>query len=94
MEWKMFFTVFASIFVAEMADKTQLATLLFAANSQTSKLMVFLAASLALVAASAIAVTVGSALSQVISAKSMTMLAGIGFILVGVWTLWQGWIAA
>ena len=94
MEWKMFFTVFASIFVAEMADKTQLATLLFAANSQTSKLMVFLAASLALVAASAIAVTVGSALSQVISAKSMTMLAGIGFILVGTWTLWQGWIAA
>ena len=90
----MFLTVFGSIFLAEMADKTQLATLLFAANSQTSKWLVFLAASMALVAASGIAVTVGAALSQVISERTMTMLAGVGFILVGTWTLWQGWFSS
>jgi putative Ca2+/H+ antiporter (TMEM165/GDT1 family) len=94
MEWKMFITVFASIFLAEMADKTQLATMLFAANSQTSKWLVFMAASLALIAASGIAVTVGSVLSQVISTRTMTMLAGVGFILVGTWTLWQGWFTS
>lgn len=94
MEWKMFFTVFVSVFLAEMADKTQLATFLFAANAQTSRWLVFLAASLALIAASGIAVTVGGAISQYISTRTMTMLAGVGFILVGTWTLWQGWMSS
>lgn len=30
MEWKLLATVFVTVFVAEMADKTQLVTLLFA----------------------------------------------------------------
>lgn len=52
MEWKLFLTVFGTVFLAEMADKTQLATLLFAANREVSKLTVFLAATLALAATS------------------------------------------
>ena len=91
MEWKLFLTILASVFLAEMADKTQLATLLFAADREVSKLMVFAAASLALVASSAIAVAVGSALSEVVSPRTMGMAAGCGFILVGTWTLWQSW---
>jgi putative Ca2+/H+ antiporter (TMEM165/GDT1 family) len=42
MEWKLFATVFASIFIAELADKTQLVTLLFAADKAVNKWMVFL----------------------------------------------------
>ena len=91
MEWKMFFTVFASIFLAEMADKTQLATLLFATNAEISRFMVFLAASLALIAASGIAVLAGSAVAHLVNPRVMSMLAGAGFILVGAWVLWQGW---
>lgn len=94
MEWKLFLTVFGSIFLAEMADKTQLATLLFAADRQASKLTVFLGATLALAATSAIAVAAGSALSELVSPRLMSLLAGTGFVLVGIAILWQAWGAA
>lgn len=90
MEWKLFATVFASILIAELADKTQLVTLLFASDRGASKFTVFLGASLALVLTSAIAVAVGSLLSQTISVRTMSMVAGIGFIMIGVWTLFHG----
>ncbi|MDH4235487.1 MAG: TMEM165/GDT1 family protein, partial [Gallionella sp.] len=62
MDWKILATVFISVFIAEMGDKTQLATMLFASDKEVSKLTIFLGASLALVAASGIGVLVGSAL--------------------------------
>jgi len=46
--WKIFFSVFFTVFVAEIGDKTQLATMLFAADAKTSKWVIFIAASLAL----------------------------------------------
>jgi putative Ca2+/H+ antiporter (TMEM165/GDT1 family) len=52
MAFKLFATVFAAVFIAEMADKTQLVTMLFAADREVSKLTVFFAASLALIATS------------------------------------------
>jgi putative Ca2+/H+ antiporter (TMEM165/GDT1 family) len=94
MEWKLFATVFASVFIAEMADKTQLVTLLFAADREVSKLTVFLAAALALVATSAIGVAAGTLLSQVINVRLMSLIAGAGFVIIGLWTLWHGWHSA
>lgn len=91
MEWKLFLTVFGSIFLAEMADKTQIATLLFASERQASKLTVFLAATLALTATTAIAVAAGAALSQVINPRLVSVLAGSGFVLIGLWILWLAW---
>ena len=48
MDLKTLFTVFGAVFVAELGDKTQLATLLFAADKDVNRWIVFLGASLAL----------------------------------------------
>ncbi len=87
MDFKILTTVFTSVFIAELGDKTQLATLLFASDKDTSKLTIFVGASLALVVTSAIGVIAGSAISQYISERTLHYLAGIGFIAIGVWTL-------
>ncbi|HPC02954.1 MAG TPA: TMEM165/GDT1 family protein [Syntrophales bacterium] len=87
MDFKLLFTVFSTIFVAEMADKTQIATFLYASNSVNSRLTVFLGSSLALIVASGLAVFFGAALSQWIDEKVMSKIAGAAFIAVGLWTL-------
>ncbi len=89
MELKAFLTVFAVVFVAELGDKTQLATMLFAADRDVNKLMVFFAASAALVLASALGVLAGTLLAEYINEKYLSYLAGFGFILIGGWTLYQ-----
>lgn len=94
MDWKIFATVFGAIFIAEMADKTQLVTMLFAADKDVSKLTVFLDSALALVTASAIGVAAGSMLSQVINPRMMSMFAGAGFIVIGAFTFYHGWQSA
>lgn len=84
---KLFLTAFITIFLAELGDKTQLATLLFAANKEVNKWLIFFAAASALVLTSAIGVLVGSGLSQFISERTLKTIAGIGFIIIGAWTL-------
>ena len=87
MEYKVLFTVFWVVFLAELGDKTQLATMLFAADKEVSKLTVFIGASLALIIASGIGVLAGSVISEYISEKHLQYIAGIGFITIGFWTL-------
>lgn len=87
MDYKLLLTVFATVFIAELGDKTQLATMLFAADKEVSKWLVFLGASLALVATSALGVLAGGILSEYVSEKQLHYIAGLGFIAIGVWTL-------
>jgi putative Ca2+/H+ antiporter (TMEM165/GDT1 family) len=87
MNWKILSTVFASVFIAELGDKTQLATMLFASDKQISKLTVFARASLALIVTSAVGVLAGGVLSNYVSEKHLHYLAGVGFIAIGIWTL-------
>lgn len=89
MDWKILGVVFVSVFIAEMGDKTQLATMLFASDKEVSKWTIFLGASLALIAASGIGVLVGSALSSYINEKYLHYAAGAGFVVIGLWTLWK-----
>ena len=81
--------IFLTVFLAELGDKTQLATLLFASDTQVSKVGVFLTASGALVLSTLIAVLVGSQLSQYISPRMLKIMAGVGFIVIGTWVLWS-----
>lgn len=89
MDWKIFIIVFASVLIAELGDKTQLATMLFATDKAVSKYIVFFAASAALVVASAIGVFAGSLLSEYINTRYLQYLAGLGFIGVGLFTLFH-----
>ena len=87
MDLKILLTVFATVFIAELGDKTQLATLLFAADKEVSKWTVFLGASLALVVAAGMGVLAGGVISQYVSARHLHYLAGVGFVAIGIWTL-------
>lgn len=89
MELKILLTVFVTVFIAELGDKTQLATLLFAAREGSSLLGVFFAASAALVLSTAMGVAAGGLLAHVLNPKYLAYAAGVAFIVVGVWTIWQ-----
>lgn len=89
MDLKIFLTVFITIFIAEIGDKTQLATLLFAADKQAGKITVFAGASLALVVAAGIGVLAGGLIANYISEKFLHYLAGAGFIAIGIWTIFR-----
>ena len=84
---KTYLAVFASVLVAELGDKTQIATLLYATDPGAGKLGVFLAAATALVFSTALAVVVGAHAGDWISAKLLRTVAGLGFIAIGVWVL-------
>jgi putative Ca2+/H+ antiporter (TMEM165/GDT1 family) len=87
LDWKLFATVFGSVFVAELGDKTQLATLLYASGADNPKWTVFLASAAALVVTSAIGVLAGAALSSYVSERALRWVAGVGFIAIGIFTL-------
>ena len=86
-DWKLLGTVFATVFVAELGDKTQLATLLYASDRAAGKLTVFAGAAAALVLTSAIGVLAGSLIAEYVSPRVLHYVAGAGFIAVGIWTL-------
>jgi len=82
MDWRLFFTTFGLIFLAEMGDKTQLATLTMAASG-SSRWLVFAGAALALVATSAVAVIAGEAVSRVVPTVWLHRVAGVAFLVLG-----------
>ncbi|KPK38736.1 MAG: hypothetical protein AMJ69_07630 [Gammaproteobacteria bacterium SG8_47] len=90
MDLKVLLTVFATVFVAELGDKTQLATVLFAADKEVSKWLVFFGASLALIATSALGVFAGNIVSEHLSTRHLNIVAGLGFLAIGVWMLVRG----
>lgn len=87
MDLKLLSTVFWTVFVAELGDKTQLATFLYAADANNPKWSVFVGAASALVLTSALGVTLGAAISQHLSPRVLSWVAGLGFIAVGIWTI-------
>jgi putative Ca2+/H+ antiporter (TMEM165/GDT1 family) len=86
MDFKVLLTTFGMIFLAELGDKTQLATFAFASESK-SRLAVFLGAAGALLLTSLLAVVFGSAASRLIPTSYIKIGAGFLFILLGFWML-------
>ncbi|PWE16665.1 hypothetical protein DDZ18_10670 [Marinicauda salina] len=79
--------IFAAVFLAELGDKTQLATVLFASEGRTPPLLVFLAAGAALLASTALAVALGVAAERWLAGAPLKLIAGIGFVAIGLWTI-------
>jgi putative Ca2+/H+ antiporter (TMEM165/GDT1 family) len=80
-------TIFLAVLVAELGDKTQLATLLFASEKDVRPWLVFVAASAALVTSTAVVVLAGSTATRFLDMVPLKPIAGVGFILIGAWTL-------
>ncbi len=89
MDWKIFILIFTSIFIAELGDKSQLAIMLLASDQEASKLTVFIIASIVLILSAAISVLAGNLLSNYINTKYLQYAAGLGFIIIGLLTLYK-----
>ncbi len=84
---KLFWLTFITVFLAELGDKTQLAALMISAKEKRFW-PVFLAASAALVLASALGVAAGNLIGNVLPVKLIRVAAGLLFILLGMLILW------
>ena len=82
-------TMFVTIFVAELGDKTQIATLLFASERKDAAFSVFIASAGDLVLGAAISVALGAYGGRWLENVPLKLLAGIGFIVIGAWSLLQ-----
>jgi putative Ca2+/H+ antiporter (TMEM165/GDT1 family) len=88
MDWKLVATTFGAVFIAELGDKTQLATLTFA-SAGSSRWAVFLGSACALVASSAIAVLAGEAVARVVPPIVLQRAAAVFFVVIGLWVFWS-----
>lgn len=79
-----FLIMFVTIFVAELGDKTQLATVLFASERKSPAATVFLASAGALVLGAAISVLLGMTAGKFLAHIPLKLIAGIGFIAIGI----------
>jgi len=83
MNWTLIASTFGAIFLAELGDKTQLAAVTLAASTR-QPVAVFVGASLALVAVSAVGVALGSGLAEVLPMALIRKVSAAAFVLIGV----------
>lgn len=86
--WKIFWSTFAIVFLAELGDKTQIAAFSLAA-AKGSVWAVFLGAGLALVAATFVAVTFGHALARRVPERTLRTVAAGLFLATGAWLFYK-----
>jgi putative Ca2+/H+ antiporter (TMEM165/GDT1 family) len=91
MDWKLLGSTFVAVFIAELGDKTQLATLSLAAGSGAgTRWIVFCGAALALIATSALAVLGGELVARFVSPLWLHRIAGVVFVALGALYLFRG----
>jgi putative Ca2+/H+ antiporter (TMEM165/GDT1 family) len=79
--------IFGSVFLAELGDKTQMATMLYATEKSVRPIHVFIAASAALVFSTLLAVVFGETVTRVVPPRTLKTVAGLVFVAVGIWTI-------
>jgi len=84
MDWKVLITTFGTIFLAELGDKTQLATIMMTSETKLPW-SVFTGASLALCLVTLAGVLFGQGLIAVIPQHILKRVAALAFIAIGVW---------
>lgn len=84
-----FFAVFLAVLLAELGDKTQIATLLFSTDSKLAPLYVFFASAAALTLSSATAVLAGTFAKTYLQQIPLKLISGIIFILMGGWSIYE-----
>ena len=78
-----FLTTFTTIFIAELGDKTQIATLMLSAESG-EPIIVFIGSSLALISSSIVGVLIGKWLSKKISPNKFSLFTGLLMVLISI----------
>jgi putative Ca2+/H+ antiporter (TMEM165/GDT1 family) len=86
--WKVFGSTFLTIFLAELGDKTQVATLLMSAEFH-APWTVFAGAAIALITTSLLGVLVGQWLSKRLSPRTLDTAAGITLALIAIGLFWD-----
>ncbi len=94
MDLRLLLATFGTVFLAELGDKTQLATLSFAASNRGAFWSVFVGSALALVATSLIAALAGGALARYLPVKYVSLGAGILFVIIGVFVVVRSFTSA
>lgn len=82
-------SIFTAVFIAELGDKTQLATLLFASDRNLSPYHVFFAAAAALVLTTGLAVLIGNQAARYLDVIPLKLIAGMGFVVIGCWAIFE-----
>ena len=90
MRLKAMLPIFSSVFMAELGDKTQLATILFMAGGAATAAEVFLASGTALVLSTFLAVMFGAAIARLIHPRGLKIMAGLAFVGLGFYYIYQG----
>lgn len=90
MRLKAMLPIFTSVFMAELGDKTQLATILFMAGGAATAAEVFLASGSALVLSTFLAVMFGAAIARLIPPRALKLMAGLAFMILGAYYIYQG----
>lgn len=86
--WRVFFSTFGTIFLAEIGDKTQVTTLLMSAESH-APWTVFAGAGSALIATSLLGVLLGQWLSKRIQPATLDRAAGVTLLVIMGWLVWD-----
>ena len=84
-------TAFSTIFLAELGDKTQLATLILSAQSGRP-LIIFIGAALALISTSLLGVLLGQWIANNLPRQRFTLVSGIIMLSLGIYLVSQGFI--
>ena len=82
--FSIFITTFTTIFIAELGDKTQIATLMLSAESG-KPLIVIIGSSFALISSSVVGVLIGKWLSKTISPSKFSFFTGFLMIIISIY---------